>query len=192
MRKLLFIPLFIILASLFIFVWWKDASSPPDPKDSKPRAFVVTRGQGANSIAQKLAKEGLIKSDLALRTYLELRGKTDKIQAGEYRLAPNLTLQQVVAALLLGPQELWVTFPEGFRREEMAAKTISTLGMEEDRAKAFWTEFLDETEGQEGFLFPDTYLFPRDVLAKTVASKLRSTFDLRVTEGMVSKAQEQG
>lgn len=192
MKKLFFFPLFVILASLFIFVWWKNASSPVDSKDSKPRAFVVTRGQGASAIAKRLAKEGLIKSDFALRTYLELRGKTDKIQAGEYRLTPSLSLQQIVAALLLGPQELWVTFPEGFRREEIAAKTIDILGMEGERAQVFWQDFLEETRDREGFLFPDTYLFPRDVAAKAVASRLRSIFDTKATQNLISDAKASG
>ena len=44
----------------------------------------------------------------------------------------------------------------------------------------FRQEFLAESQDFEGFLFPDTYLFPREVTASQVVRKLRNTFDTKI------------
>lgn len=191
-RLLLLFPLFFVLGFLSLFLWWKGVSAPADPENKTPQDFLIVRGESAQEIGSKLEKEGLVRSGFAFKFYTQVTGKAHEIQAGEYRLSPNLALGQLVLTLTRGPQELWVTYPEGFRREEIATKTIQTLGFEVTEADNFWFEFLASTVGEEGFLFPDTYLFARDVSAKTVAGKLRSTFDARVTDKMVQDAKAAG
>lgn len=186
------LPFFIIISSLFLFLWWKDASGPVDKNNDKSQRFVITRGQSAEKIAASLKELGLIKNAFAFRLYTQLTGKAGKIQAGNYTLTSNIGLSELLSLLLQGPKELWVTYPEGLRREEIAIKTIQTLDIEDDVAQGFYKDFLKETEKDEGFLFPDTYLFPRDVQAAIVASKLRSTFDIKVTSQMISDARDVG
>lgn len=175
----LFLPLFAIFALLAAvpFFWWRQANLPAQPQDSASYRFVVSRGQSAQQVANSLEKEGLIKSSLAFKLYTQATGKQGKIQAGQYDLSPSLPLTKIVENLLGGPKELWVTYPEGVRREEMAVRTITTLGLEGETASSFWLEFMQESEGLEGLLFPDTYLFPREVSAKIVVSSLRRTFE---------------
>lgn len=191
-RLLALIPLIVVIFVLSVAFWWKGVSGPADPQNKMPRDFLIIRGENAEQIGWKLEDEGLIKSALAFKLYAQATGRQREIRAGEYRLSPNLTLQQLVLMLSRGPQELWVTYPEGFRREEIAARTIQVLGLEGTEADAFWFKFLDETAGEEGFLFPDTYLFPRDVSAAAVAKKLRSTFDARLTDQMKEAASAAG
>lgn len=189
---LLLFPLFIILSFLFIFIWWNNASQPVDKSNDIPQRFVITKGQSAEKVSASLKESGLIKDAFAFRIYAQVTGKAGKIQAGNYTLTPNVSLPQMLDLLLEGPKELWVTYPEGLRREEIAIKTIEVLGMEADSAKTFYHDFLKETEEDEGFLFPDTYLFPRDVTARIVAEKLLSTFDVKVTSKMISDARDAG
>jgi UPF0755 protein len=59
----------------------------------------------------------------------------------------------------------------------VAERVIKELELSTDQAKNFRQEFLSVSDGMEGFLFPDTYLFPKDVSASVVVSKMRSTFD---------------
>lgn len=191
-RLLILISLTVFVFVLLAFVWWGNATAPPDSKNTQSQDFLIVRGQSAQVIGKNLEDAGLVKSGLAFKFYVQLTGKAREIQAGEYRLSPNSSLAQLVLTLTRGPQELWVTFPEGFRREEMAARTIETLGLERTEADTFWFEFLQESSGEEGFLFPDTYLFARDVKASTVAEKLRATFNARVTEQVVQDAQTAG
>lgn len=192
LRFFLLFPLFIILSSLFIFFWWQDASRPPESAKEEAQRFVIPKGQTASRVAARLEEEGLIKSALSFRLYTQVTGQAKAVQAGDYRLSPNLSLTRLVAALLAGPQELWVTYPEGLRREEMAVKTIKTLGMEGETAEMFYEDFLKESRDLEGFLFPETYLFAPDVKASNVVKKLRAIFAAKVTEKMIEDAKDNG
>lgn len=195
MRKLRFLPLILVVPVILLilgFFWWRDISEARDPRDSSTHEFLITRGEALQKIALRLEKEGLIKSAPAFRYYVQLKGLQKDIKAGDYRLSPNLSLQQMVLTLLKGPAELWVTYPEGLRREEMAAKTIKTLEISPDLTKGFWDAFMVESKGEEGFLFPDTYLFPRDVKAEKVVAKLRATFDAKVTDQMRQDLKKTG
>lgn len=195
MNKLRFLPLTLLIpvvAVILMFFFWRNVSQPRDPKDTSVHEFLITRGEPLQKIAVRLEKEGLIKSAPAFRYYIQFRGLQKEIKAGDYRLSPNLSLQQMVLTLLKGPAELWVTFPEGLRREEMALKTINSLEIKEQDQEAFYREFLQATSGEEGYLFPDTYLFSRDVKAEKVAKKLMSTYDEKITDQMQEDLRKSG
>src|SRR5205085_1226382 len=71
----------------------------------------------------------------------------------------------------------WVTLPEGLRREQVAEKFTKTLS----RDSSFTNEIINLTEEEEGFLFPDTYLFPKEASASAIVKKMKSTFDKKIT-----------
>lgn len=192
MKKLILLPPFIIITIVFVgaLLWWKNASEPRDTRDSSTHEFLITRGEPLQKIARRLEKEGLIKSDFAFRFYVQVKGYQTDIKAGDYRLSPNLSLQRMVMTLLKGPAELWVTYPEGLRREEIALKTIKALEIKEQEQETFYREFLQATSGEEGYLFPDTYLFPRDVKAEKVAKKLRTTLNEKITDEMEKELEK--
>lgn len=133
-------------------------------------------------VAEALYEKHLIKSPLAFKFYVQLMGRTNDIQSGEFKIFPSLSIPEIVDVISKGPQELWVTIPEGLRREQIIERFITVLEMPGDRTSLFREEFLEESEGKEGFLFPDTYLFPRDVKVDTVISAMRNTFDKRLSE----------
>lgn len=182
-------PLF-LLALLFVlvcsplFIWWSGVSSPVNLADKSTRDFLVTRGQSLGQVAYLLEKQGLIKNRLAFKLYTQALGQAGRIQAGEYSLSSSFSLDKIMMTLVSGPKELWVTYPEGLRREEVAIKTIKTLVMDAPRAQTFWTEFMTLTADKEGYLFPETYLFGKDASAQTVVAKLSNTFSVKVTDQM--------
>jgi len=150
--------------------------------DSSKTRFLITKGMSAGEIAKKLEGEGLIKSELAFRIYVQINDLSKNIPAGEYDISKNLDLKGVISALLGGPSEVWVTIPEGLRREEIAKKLVLALGLTLDEAKLFEGEFLRYSAGLEGYLFPDTYLFPKDVAAEKVVARLNEVFGTRAGE----------
>src|SRR6185369_3235938 len=119
---------------------------------------------------------------LAFKIYVQLFDKTQKVQAGEFKLSPSYSLAQIVDALSKGPVELWVTIPEGLRREEIVEKLITSLEFKEAKTETFRSEFLTQTKTLEGQLFPDTYLFPRDVTATQVIKRMQDTFNKKYQE----------
>ena len=177
MKRLLFLffTLFALLAG--ITFWWYSAVKPVS-SDSFLKDFLIVKGSSASQIGNKLEREGFIKSALAFKIYVQVTGKAKRILAGEYRLSGGHSLFKVADELTHGPVEIWVTIPEGLRREEIAERFASAFGQGED----FTQEFLSAAKDIEGFLFPDTYLFPKDSAASAAVNKMRSTFDIKTTE----------
>ena len=171
LKKLILLPLLAtLIVALGIFWFYSNTKAPSN--DSKFSDFLITKGTSAMQVGNNLYKAGLIKSPLAYKIYIQFTGKSGKIPAGEFRIASNMNLFQVVESLLKGPIELWVTIPEGLRREEIARKFAQSL----DKNDVFEDEFLVASKGKEGTLFPDTYLFPKDASASAIVAKMTSTF----------------
>src|SRR3989344_694733 len=190
--RFLFYLITIVLILGGLVVGWKVTTLPANSKDKTQQDFLIVKGQGVGQVALKLKNQGLIKSDLAFKVYAKITGKDKKIQAGEFRISPSLSLVQVVSALVSGPTEFWVTYPEGLRREEIAIRTIKTLNIGQDEAKVFWKEFIAASFEKEGYLYPDTYLFSQNTKALTVVEKLYSTFNSKVTPQMKEDAKKAG
>lgn len=178
MAKKIILPILVlaIALSLGFFVWWSQSLGAVSPTSNVSKDFLITKGSSATQIATKLQKEGLIKNALIFRVYVIVSGSAKKIQAGEYSLSPSFTIQRIVSEFLSGPREVWVTVPEGLRREEVAERFVVGLGIAEEEKSAFRKEFLSLTKGKEGYLFPDTYLFPKEASASVVTRKMLTTF----------------
>lgn len=169
----------LILALVVGNVWW-GKSIRSVSGDTGEKDFLITKGSSASQIGTKLQEEGLVRSSLAFRVYVQATGKSKSIQAGEYSLSPSYSLIKMVDILSNGPIEVWVTIPEGLRREEIADRFASGLAKKDKQA--FVQEFLTSSKAKEGYLFPDTYLFPKTASASAVVTKMLSTFDVKISE----------
>ena len=187
LRKVGFATISLLIIS-FVFVvagltFWKSVSKAPG-NDKTIQRFLITKGSSAEKIANDLKDQNLIKSPLAFKFYTQITGISDQIPPGEFKISGNLSLKEVVEMLLKGPVEVWVTVPEGLRREEIVERYIEGLGLGGTVADGFRADFLMQTRELEGYLYPDTYLFPLDITADKVVTKMRSTFDQKFTEKM--------
>lgn len=145
-------------------------------------SVIIPKGFSAMQIANKLYEEGLIKNTLAFKIYVQFTGQSSDIPAGEYTLPTNLDLGQLLSEIAKGPTEVWVTIPEGLRREQIAERFADGLKKTGTDRGDFITEFMENSKGKEGYLFPDTYLFPKTATAEKVVSVLTSTFDQKFKE----------
>lgn len=175
MKKVLLLFITPILIFIIGFYWF-TVNSKPVSNETKFQDFLIIKGSSASQVGNKLREEGFIKNSLAFKLYVQVTDKAKKIQAGEYRLSPSFSLFRIADELTKGPVEIWVTIPEGLRKEEVARKFASAFGRGED----FVAEFLSASKDKEGFLFPDTYLFPKSVSASAVVTKMLSIFDKKV------------
>lgn len=176
MIKKLFVVLFLLALSVLFGSFYIKSQFKPVSSDDKQIAFLINKGSSVSLIGNNLEKSGLIKNSIAFKFYVQLTNSTNKIQAGEFELSPNLSLTQILEKLKKGPTEIWVTIPEGLRREEIANKFALALNKNEE----FVAEFLNLTSGKEGYLFPDTYLFPKAATATQIVTKLTTTFNKKV------------
>lgn len=156
-------------------LWWLDGTSPVDPQDNAPVIFVVEKGEGARAIATNLAEERVIRSPIVFFLLVKAMGIERNLQAGDFRLYRTMTTQDVAKELTHGFLDVWVTTLEGWRVEEIANRLVKDLDIPE-------AEFLKVA--QEGYMFPDTYLIPRDASASAIAKIFLDTFEEKVPEGV--------
>src|SRR3990172_8162920 len=179
-----YIAILALVAALILIlvvgnIWW-GGSVKSVSQDTSEKDFLITKGSSASQIGTKLQEEGLIRSSLALRIYVQATGRSKSIQAGEYSLSPSYSLIKMVDILSKGPIEVWVTIPEGLRREEIAERFATGLAKKDKQL--FAQEFLASSKANEGYLFPDTYLFPKTASATAVVAKMLATFDKMTAE----------
>lgn len=170
MKKLVII-LFLIIGFLAIgFFWWKNGLSAVDSKDSTQHIFVVKRGEGVREIANSLKKEGLIKDPIVFFLLVKKLNLDGKIQAGDFRLSPSKTAYDIAQDLTHGMLDIWVTIPEGKRADEISDILKEKIPTYEET----WRSVLNKNEG---YLFPDTYLIPRDTDIDTIISIMKNNFE---------------
>ena len=153
------------------------AEGPVIPTEEHPPSKVVDIPDGSTFqyVATLLEREGLIKS----RFFFVLFGKSQsadrKVHAGEYELNPGMTPAEILAMLLNGQVVLHsLTIPEGLTIVQIA-ELASQDGLT-DRAeflrlakdRAFVESLGIKAETLEGYLYPNTYKFPRAVKAREV------------------------
>ena len=156
---------------------WVDHQlhQPANPGNSKVR-FVVPPGATFHEVADTLHRTGLIDSVTVFDLYARYKHLDRNVQAGAYELSRNLNMIQILTALQTAiPEEIFVTIPEGYTIKKTAASLDKggTIKGSDYLALAVQGQFnydflkdLPPGSTLEGFLFPDTYLVPRNGTAK--------------------------
>ncbi|MFH1602012.1 MAG: endolytic transglycosylase MltG [Candidatus Shapirobacteria bacterium] len=177
------VAVFLLAILLAALSWYYF--QPADPNYSGgSKVFVVKKGEGSGQIGIRLQKENLIRHRYAFWLAVEIYDLNGKLQAGSFRLLPNMSLKQIGLVLTQGRLDQWVTIIEGLRREEIAWILAQKMPISIE-------DFLVASEGKEGHLFPDTYLVPETASAERVVEILTANFGQK-TEGLWPKAEERG
>lgn len=173
----------LVILGIGSILWWTDGTSAVDQNDKEQIVFSVDKGEGVREIAGRLAAERLIRSRTVFFLLIKQKGIDNKIQAGEFHLNRTMSADDVAETLTHGASDVKITTLEGWRSEEIAEKLSQELKIPEQ-------EFL--AVAQEGYMFPDTYLIPKDASAGAVVSIFKNTFNTRFTPQMVEAAQREG
>lgn len=175
MKKLTVLFAILLLGFLGIFIWWSNGQGPADPLDKSSKIFVVNKGEGIREIGNRLKNEDLIKDPVVFFLYVKQHGLDNKIQAGDFRLSRNMDLQKVTQALTHGTLDIWITIPEGKRADEVA-------DILKEKMPGYDESWRSELRLQEGYLFPDTYLFPREATVQNIISIMTNTFEKKYAQ----------
>ncbi len=177
----------VLVVSLVVFLalgwfWYLNNLKPIDPKTQAVVPIIIKKGSNGIEIAHVLKQNGLIRSQKSFLLYLKLNPAT--LQAGTFKLSKNMSVPEIIDQLANGKLDVWVTIPEGLRREEVAAKLSRQLPL----LKA--DEFINLTKDKEGYLFPDTYLFPKEAAASLVIKTMLATFERKARPSLIKAARK--
>jgi UPF0755 protein len=174
--------------------------------DAALQPFKVASGETAFSISERLQDQGLIIDANLFRLYMRYNGLDKRLAAGDFDLAPNMTMSEI-AERLQRPrmQEIVVTFPEGLRAEEIADQlnvqgimdgeaflSMVRGGAATARALGDYPFVPDEATTLEGYLFPDTYRLPSRGTPADLIQRMLDNFGRRVTADVEQAAAQKG
>ncbi|MDE2589668.1 MAG: endolytic transglycosylase MltG [Patescibacteria group bacterium] len=125
-------------------------------------------------------QEGLIRNPVAFFLTVKQQGLDGKIQAGDFRLSPSMSTAQIAENLTHGTLDVWVTIPEGKRATEIAEILSKKLS-------SYNSSYAIALATKEGYLFPDTYLFPADSSISKIMDIMENNFNNKYQEALKNK-----
>jgi len=181
--KFLFVLFLLSVAAVAGVSYWIYSSLNKPHQHAKANQFIqIPKGSTPNEIIDKLVTEGILQSELSTKVYLRSFGDAGKLQAGEHQFASPITPLQVLKELEKGEDRtVKFTIPEGFTRFDIAKriaekfpqnppvdeKAILTLMNDVSMIK----DFDPTAKNLEGYMFPSTYDFPRDVKPQEIIKR---------------------
>ncbi len=153
--------------------------------------IVIESGSSTQDIAEVLKENGLIESVVSFRLTSKMGGYDGTYRHGKYSLQKGLSDEEIMKILQSGvtyAQTIKVTIPEGYTTNKIAqaleeAELISSEEFfDEMNNGVFDYEFLKDVPKREnyleGYLFPATYDFPKDVSAHEIIEKFLDRFEI--------------
>ncbi|OGG26276.1 hypothetical protein A2960_04850 [Candidatus Gottesmanbacteria bacterium RIFCSPLOWO2_01_FULL_39_12b] len=180
-QRIVILLLILLLGGSFISLWWTRANKPIKPDDKKEVVFTIHNGESIRSVAERLQNQKLIRSSVAFFLLARFGGVANNIQAGEFRLNPSMHMNTIAQSLTHGTTDVQLTIPEGWRNSEIAFKLTQELAVPE-------SEFLKIA--REGYMFPDTYRFPKNSTAVELVKFFFDNFNRKIGQKEISLAQE--
>ena len=165
------------------------ASAPQTLRLDESGALIleVRGGESAQSVGRRLESAGVIRNHYFWN--LLARFGREHIRAGTYRIELPASQMSIRSVLTAGEQMLVrVTIPEGLtlRRTAEILEEAGVTAASDFIAAASSREMLDAFNipgaTMEGYLFPDTYLFPLSYPAQRVVSAMAQNFFRRLAQ----------
>ena len=204
MKKALFfilIPLFVIVcaAAGLIYELRIYADRPANANTAQNAIFNVRPGQTLRTTADNLQQAELIKSSLKFILIARIKGLDKHLKAGEYLLSAAMPPRQILEIMVKGAVNLHkLTVPEGYNIAQIAALVENAkFGSKVDFIKTAKDTVLAGKNGIqaatfEGYLFPDTYFFPREVAMEQIISTMVARFWSVFTDEWKGRANDLG
>lgn len=180
-----------------------DIGSEP-ATDRGTVSYTLKEGSTAAVVGEELEALGVVRSGFQFRMLAELMGVENSLSADEHILRRNSAVPDVIRALTVSGgvvDVVRVTFPEGIRIEEMAIRAEEAgIGTRQEFLDAAAAAQLPEDflvgkpEGSDlqGYLFPDTYIFPAGVSAEVLVAEMIATLDSRFNAELRAAVRAQG
>ena len=184
-----------------LLLWYNGRLTQPLDPNGTEQSFTIEIGESVDSVSNHLQVVGLIQDAEAFRSYLIYSGLDTSIQAGEYQLSTAMSALDIAHELQdATPEEVTFVVLPGWRVEEIA-ESLSTSGLpvtydeflsaSKQVPREF--EFLAGASSVEGFLYPDSYIFPRNISsAEEMIAEMVRNFAAHLTPDLRNGFEKQG
>jgi UPF0755 protein len=186
---LLFLVILLLVVSAVHFL------ITPAEEEGMEQVVFIQEGLSLKEVASELEKRNIIVSKALFGLWGKIMGSSRRIQAGEYRLSPNMPPIKILQVLTAGVVITYpVTFPEGYTIEQIA-DVLDKSGLVEKanfislaHNPAVLKQYNIAGPSLEGYLYPDTYYLPRGIPSSAAIDTMVNRF--RQLTGPLEKRAE--
>ena len=187
MKVLKFLSVLVIVAIIGFSYWVYNSLNDPHAHNKNNQFIQIPRGSSPGQILDKLTSEGILSSQMPLKIYLKINGGGNEIQAGDYQFDSPITPLEVLAELKNGKlRTVKFTVPEGFTRFDIAKRIAGQFPKNQPIGEDAVLDLMDdvslikdiapEAKNLEGYMYPNTYDFPRAVTTQAIIDKMVGEF----------------
>ena len=189
MKVLKFLSVLVIFAIIVFSYWIYRSLNTPHAHNKNNQYIEIPHGSSPGQILVKLASEGILSDQIPLKIYLKITGTGNEMQAGEYLFDSPITPLEVLDELNNGRlRTVKLTIPEGFTRFDIAKRIAqqfpenqpagenAVLNLMEDISLI--KDIAPEAKNLEGYMYPNTYNFPRSVTTQAIIRKMVGEFKM--------------
>lgn len=160
-------------------------------------SLTVTEGMPFTEVASRLKEKGVIASTFDFKLLARLRGKSRRIQAGDYDFGEPATPGRILDRLIAGDVRRYkFTVPEGFTLQEIAERLQATelidvpKFLQLTRNPQFIHSLGIEAPSLEGYLFPETYMVVKGMAPERLLRAMVEQFDSHLSPELMADAQK--
>lgn len=192
-NKLISILILIAFISILVIKVSSDIKAPFKVKGENVK-FSVNEGDNLFNVVSRLKEKELIKNEFLFKVYIKNNNLNTNIKPGEYCLNNDTSIRSFVEMLNKGSKEsslLKITIPEGYDIEQIA-KLMEEKGIISSKefinsCKKYKVPSYIKSNSKakyalEGYLFPDTYEFNKNVTGEEIIDKMLNQFQLIVKD----------
>lgn len=172
-----------------------------NPGSTQEVILEIPSGSTTKSIAALLLESGVIKSDKAFIQKVKDLGAASDLKAGKYAFSQSMTVEEIVNSIAKGTvysERVKVVVPEGYEVRQIVDKLVEAGLAEKDALLSelesgdFDYEFLvsvDRSHLLEGFLFPATYQFAKDITEHEIVNQMLKAFEQNFDQAYYDRAK---
>lgn len=189
-----------VLSLLFVFAVYSILQFIiPLPLGNKPVEFEIKRGATFTQVADSLADRGMLRDRWLFRSLGRVMGADRRVKAGFYLLWGTMSPLQIFNAIRAGKiieYEITVTPGDSLPDIDRKFSSLNPEYGEEFRKLSVDGEFLDDLNvdapSLEGYIFPDTYRFPKGLEISEVVSMMVDRMREKYDDDMTLRTLEMG
>ena len=157
----------LVIGGFSIYNYIDRGLSPVDPDNSEIVEVEIPLGSSSEDIARILEENEIINNDLIFRMYVKFKNEAG-FQAGEYLLAQNMELDEIIETLKTGKilvePVFTVTIPEGFTIEQIADRFDEETSIDGEE----FMEKMQDREYIESLISQYPSLLSEDILQEEI------------------------
>ena len=172
------------IGSLWLMIGGYKFINAPASHEPKEVVIEIPSGMSLGALSSLLEERGAVSSAARFGWLVRFKGAARRIKAGEYQLSTGLRPGEVLEKIVRGEVLLHqITFPEGYTTKQMAELLDSSGLATADHFiatasnPAFVQKLNVPASTLEGYLFPDTYQFARNLPVENILGSLVKRFN---------------